>query len=426
VNLRPLAIAGAMALGPLATHGCSRFETTTAVGDAGPDAGADGYHDMQNAAFWSTFDLKTLDARAAGYAGAVFDGRYLYLVPHEGVAPHGVAARYDTEAPLESRDSWRLFDIAQVAPNATGFVGAVLESGSVYFVPYFNGSLDGVVARYQTAGDFTKSESWSTFDATGVDPSAHGFWGGASDGNRYIYFSPIGDQGKHVVARYDFWLPNGFATRGQWATFDTTSVDARALDFAGAVFDGRYMYLVPASSGVVARHDPKAALTDGWSVFDATAVDARAGGWTGAVFDGRFIYLAPYYKPQSNAVAARFDTQAPFDSASSWSTFDPTTLNAEAKQFRGAVFDGRYVYFVPNQDLKGIVARHDTTGAFGSAEAWATFDLTALDQNAHTFFGGAFDGRYVYMFPSGGGSVIARFFAKEQRDVPRTATASFL
>jgi hypothetical protein len=430
-----MAIAGAVVLGQLAIHACSSFGATSAdpvsdasSGDAASvDAGAYGYHDPGNPAFWETFDLKTLDANAGGYAGAVFDGRYLYLVPHETVAPHGVVARYDTQAPLDSHAAWTLFDVARIDTNARGFMGAVFDGGVVYFVPYFNGSMDGVVARYDIAGDFSARGSWSTFDTTGVDPSARGFWGGGTDGNRYIYLSPIGADGRHVVARYDSWAPNGFGMRAQWATFDTTTVSARAVDFAGAVFDGRYMYFVPGGdNGVVARHDPVATLAQGWSVFDTTTVDGRAGGWTGAVFDGRFIYLAPYSKSQSTAVAARFDTQAPFDSPSSWSTFDPTALNADARGFRGAVFDGRYVYFVPNDNTKAIVTRHDTTAPFGKAEAWATFDLTAVDQNAHSFFGGAFDGRYVYMVPSGGRSVIARFYAKEPRDLPRTRSASFL
>jgi hypothetical protein len=49
------------------------------------------------------------------------------------------------------------------------------------------------------------------------------------------------------------------ALRLSWhvTLFDTTSVHAKAAGFGGSVFDGRYLYLAPAASGVVARFDAK-------------------------------------------------------------------------------------------------------------------------------------------------------------------------
>src|SRR5262245_13026406 len=55
-----------------------------------------------------------------------------------------------------------------------------------------------------------------------------------------------------------------------WSTFDTTDAYKAAHDFAGGAFDGRYLYLVPSSSGVVARYDTTLAFTEeiAWSVHD--------------------------------------------------------------------------------------------------------------------------------------------------------------
>ena len=41
--------------------------------------------------------------------------------------------------------------------------------------------------------------------------------------------------------------------------FDLTSLDPRASNFFGGVFDGRYLYIVPQSSGLVFRFDAEPA-----------------------------------------------------------------------------------------------------------------------------------------------------------------------
>jgi hypothetical protein len=50
-----------------------------------------------------------------------------------------------------------------------------------------------------------------------------------------------------VTARYD--TQAAFATAGSWQTFDTTTLNAAAVGFIDAIFDGQYVYLVPRSNG---------------------------------------------------------------------------------------------------------------------------------------------------------------------------------
>lgn len=113
-----------------------------------------------------------------------------------------------------------------------------------------------------------------------------------------------------------------------FSSFSTATVNAKARGFAGAVFDGRYLYLVPSFNGsfdgLVARYDTTASFSDGasWSTFDTTTVNANAKGYTGAAFDGRYVYLVPY---EPTSAVARYDTQASFTDGASWSTFDMTT-----------------------------------------------------------------------------------------------------
>ena len=184
-------------------------------------------------------------------------------------------------------------------------------------------------------------------------------------------------------------------------TFDLAAVDPAAKGFSGTAFDGRYIYV---ASGIVTRYDTQGAFgaNGAWSTFDLAAVDAGAKSFNGATFDGRYVYFVPYVSGgAADGVVARYDTQGAFGATAAWGTFDLTTVNAGAKGFAGAAFDGRYVYFVPynNGALDGISARYDTQGAFGATGAWATFDIGSVDAGVKGLNGAAFDGRYVYFVP---------------------------
>ena len=119
----------------------------------------------------------------------------------------------------------------------------------------------------------------------------------------------------------------------------------------------------------------------------------------------------------------RYDTQAPFDVATSWSSFDLRTVNPNAIGFRGAVFDGRYVYLFPTTRTTPIV-RLDTTASFTTASSWGTFDMTTLTSEP-LFMGGAFDGEYVYLMPASSVTPALRFAAKTPPSMPPSYKGSF-
>lgn len=406
--------------------------------DAGaPDAGAlDAgnitavYNDMGDSTLWSTFDATTVRTESQGFMGAAFDGRYAYFVPNANISNStatvdGVVTRYDTTSDFALTGSWSTFDATTVDTGAKGFAGAVFDGRYLYFVPLTNGSIDGVVARYDTQASFTDAASWASFDTTGLNANAKGFCGGTFDG-RYVYFVPGLAVSTGVVTRFD--THGSFSDPASWSTFDTTTVDTSARAFNGAVFDGRYVYLVPSNpSGLnlhtVARYDTQATFDSAgsWSMFDTTQVDPGAGGFMGAAFDGRYVYLVPNDNNAGyDGLVARFDTTASFQDAASWSSFDATTVDPLAKGFQGAAFDGRYLYLVPffnSSAFSGLVARYDTQATFADARSWSTFDTTSVDATASGFFGGVFDGRYLYLAPNRDGT-IARFDAKTPPSMP--------
>ena len=158
-------------------------------------------------------------------------------------------------------------------------------------------------------------------------------------------------------------------------------------------------------------------LTDAalWSTFDLTTLFPGAKGFESSVFDGRYLYLVPNNNGAVDGIVARYDTQGGFGSSGSWQTFDVATVSAAAKGFQGGAFDGRYVYLVPyNAGTSGTVARYDTqaAGSFGAATSWSVFDLTTVDPKAHGYVRAAFDGRYLYLAPHYNGAymgVAARY-----------------
>jgi len=299
---------------------------------------------------WSTFDLSAMNASAANYRGAVFDGRYVYLVPSSA---GGILARFDTHAAYRDGSSWALFDLKTVS-SAVAFVGATFDGRYVYLVPSDGAALS---FRYDTQGALDARSSWSTFAIRSFDANVRSFAGAVFDG-RYVYYVPLGTatgpQG--VIARYDVDAPFDSAT--SWVTLDLATLDPKAVGYRTGAFDGRYLYLVPGwtaptpswASSTIARYDTRATFgaTASWKFFDTTNVDPKAAGFNAATFDGRHLLLAPAFNSAYHGVTLRFDTGGSLTSTGSWSKFDTTSLGSGARNMRGASFDGRYVYFAPS------------------------------------------------------------------------------
>jgi hypothetical protein len=383
------------------------------AGDGLPsnDAAVESWNDLSTPTYWTKFDTTTILPSAKSFAGGSFDGRYVYLAPNA----NGIVARYDTQAPFGTNDSWQLFDASSVDEKASAFRGAAFDGRWVYFVPHGDRS-GSVVARYDTQGTFGAATAWSTFDTNLVDARAEGFESAVFDG-RYLYFVPNQNEyGDYVgvVARYDTASP--FGSAGSWAIFDTRSVDIGANGYMGGVFDGQYVYFVPRDNGypdaVVARLDTAADFhaSTSWGVFPVDKRQAGAGTFSGGAFDGRYVYMAP----TALGNVLRYDTQGPFSTA--WALF-PLSRASVAGKFAGCAFDGRYVHLVPG-DQTSLVVRVDSRAPFDEASSWSSFDLKQIDSGATSFVGAVFDGQYLYFVPNAGGLVV-RFEAKTSRSALR-------
>jgi hypothetical protein len=413
---------------PTCTNGCTRIDRS---GCTPPSTTT--WSTLNNASKWKTFDMTTLDAEAKGYAGAVFDGRYVYFAPFvQETKSNSRMVRYDTQGALDAAGSWKFFDASTVNASASGFWGAAFDGRYVYFVPQYTGTSfasHGTVLRYDTQKTFDTSGSWLTFDVSTLNANAKGFSAATFDG-RYLYLAPAAnDTAPHgYVARFDTQAT--FNSGSSWLLFNTGSLSTSAVGFSTATFDGRYVYFVPDENasgphGNVVRYDTQLTFSQSgsWARFDlATNVHAGAVGFWGATFDGRYIYLVP----RDGTYAARYDTKATFGAAASWTTFDVSIATGTATTFAGAMNDGRYIYFVPGPGSQRIT-RYDSTMTFGSAGSWSYFDTSST--GALGFNGATFDGRYLYLAPLIGSTAthgkVARFDAKTPGWLPVSWKSSF-
>jgi hypothetical protein len=270
--------------------------------------------------------------------------------------------------------------------------------------------------------DMTSAEYWSTFDLSTINASAIGYFGGAFDG-RFVYFAPtpysFSTAGNGTVARYDTMGP--FMSDMSWSTFDTAELGVSSSDFAGAVFDGRYVLLVGAGGNTITgasvnttvRYDTQSSFTSlpSWTFFNLlTLGDAGASRYVGGVFDGLDEYFAPGLFGETSL---RFDTKNNFTDPSSWESFNTEgVVEFESSfdyGFSGAVFDGQYVYFVPNND-DGMVGRFDTQASFTALSSWTNYPIPFPPEagsasysggipGSTSYSGGAYDGRFVYFVP---------------------------
>lgn len=174
-----------------------------------------------------------------------------------------------------------------------------------------------------------------------------------------------------------------------------------------------------------------------WSVFDIDGGHpsppvAPMLSYVGGGFDGRYVYFAPNNVDYpgnlsyGNTRVARYDTQAPFTAATSWNFFVATQLQGDARGYAGVAFDGTYVYFVPRYDgtvYHGRVLRYDRTGSFTAAASWQVYDVTALDGGARGFTTAVFAGTHLYFLPGNGGNVST--VARYDTTMPFTSNTSW-
>ena len=393
---------------------------------AGDDTACD--HSFQSADCWAIYDVSRQHPTGT-FMGGAFDGRYVYFASKGDATVTGIL-RYDTQGSFADDASFTVFNLATVNTKTHSFAGAGFDGRYLYLVP-FDWTYSTQTSRYDTQAAFGSAASWANFDLTpisGLPPFAIGYVGAVFDG-RYLYYAPncFYEYWRGLSLRFD--TQGGFDSASAWSSFDTLSLDDSAGGYRGGAFDGRYVYFSPwgdLSSGtfltrpLATRYDTHAdfATKTSWATFDMSTL-SNTPGFAGAVFDGRYVYFPA---ADVRGRLTRFDTQGAFDAAASWAVFEMSSaVQGATNFFNGGVFDGRYLYLVPDS---AVAVRYDTRAALDAKTAYQAYDLTQLDAKAGHLAGGVFDGRYVYFVPASSNHVV-RFDARADRVLPASNHASF-
>lgn len=356
------------------------------------------------------FDAGSIDdLNAQGFAGAIFDGRFIYFVPAYSPNSTGRILRHDTQGNFGGSASWNTYGLE----GNTGYYGGAFDGRYVYFAPHLAGNAasaalpHGKILRYDTRGDFERAQSWRTFT---LDKSVS-YRGAAFDG-RYVYYCPdcestdapgqrrpVAPSGK--VLRYDTW--QDFAKATSYSTYDAASIfGANTAGFNGAISADHHLYFIPGyGCGALLRYDTREDFVSpaSWSAYDLGQLKGvTTFGWAGAIYDGRYIYLVP----QAAGLVVRYDTRMDLKDETAWLTYDSSQSDSPGSGYEGAIFDGKYIYFIPKlagKDYTNIL-RYDTAQDFLDRASWRLCGVTVPGSGSGGFKGGNFDGRYLYLAPS--------------------------
>ena len=272
-------------------------------------------------------------------------------------------------------DTFESYDAGETdGLDTKGYFGAVSDGRYVYFAPQCNASQErhGQVLRYDSRGRFNDPDSWQGYDAGCTDGlNTKGYYGVVHAGN-HIYFVPRTD-GETLHSRFLRYDRRGeFRDPGSWEAYDI----GRTMACQSAAYDGRYIYLSPGyygdmgESGKAVRYDTHGGFKDpdSYAMFDAGNTDGlESKNYDGATFDGRYVYYSPL---NDRGIVLRHDTHAGFNDPAAWQAMDASDHGLE--MCVGAVFDGRYVYYVPYAHSNAV--RYNTRGDFRDPDSWEAYD----------------------------------------------------
>ena len=227
-------------------------------------------------------------------------------------------------------------------------------------------------------------------------------------------------RGEALQALVSAWAPpDSFSGFAGYDAGRTDGLDCRA--YFGAVFDGRYVYFAPQhyerteAHGIVLRCDTQGGFDDpdSYAAYDAGHTDGlNTEGYYGAMFDGRYVYFVPRQDEEGyHSRVLRYDTKGEFKDEASWAAYDV----GEAHSHQGVAFDGRFIYFSPGftgdprkeDTYSARVIRCDTEGDFKDPATWKVYDAANTSGlETYCYDGAGFDGRYVYFAPLLNGNVL--------------------
>ena len=336
----------------------------------------------------------------SGYRGAAFDGELVYFAPYyNNHGRHGHVMIYDTSQPFDDKNSWDEVDV-YVENGLRGYQGALYSNGHVYFVPYYidvrNDSKEGIppqpgqpsgtkVLRYNTEMNAHDLNAWGWV----------GFFDVYEDGvvdENFVYFSPHLDKNNNYntfPVRYD--TTKDFHTIDGWERFDAKIHGS----YIGAASDGEKIYYGPYyqedGHGSPITNKSTILIYDTNELFDdKNSWEYRSisyGSYGGIGFNGTHVVFAPFCNPVSKENFAECSKIMFLDTNTQKISYSKISHGA----YNGVIETKDALYLVPRVNSENI--RSDFIQIKNSIE---TFNPNI---GLGGYWGGTYDGRYVYFSP---------------------------
>ena len=315
------------------------------------------YSVFKDASTWEAYDAGNVDSLTTKgfYGSPIFDGRFMYFVPNNNGSVSGIVLRYDTTKPFKTSTSWEAYNAGSVDSLTTkGFLAAVFDGQFIYFVPYHNGAYNGIVLRYDTTKPFKSSTSWEAYDLGGMaGGAAKGYWGAVVLDN-FIYFSPYQNAASTYhgqILRYDMTKP--FKSAGAWAVFNAATISANCKGLGAPCTDGQFIYFPNAVYTILLRYDTRKPFSEAasYSTFDISTLTDDIEIHSSCCIQGHYVVFSP-----SHYSILVYNTEKPFSDPGSWTEKEVAGAdNQNMWGYLGCYSDPNYVYFAPYQKYVGQI-----------------------------------------------------------------------
>ncbi|MCK5014157.1 MAG: hypothetical protein KAS66_10095, partial [Candidatus Omnitrophica bacterium] len=139
---------------------------------------------------WSRMNMSTAQGGAEvddAYDGISFDGRYVYYIPRDS----DTFVRFDTQGVFTTAGDWDRMNMSTAQGGAElddGYIGACFDGRYIYYVPHDSDTF----LRFDTQGVFTTAGDWSHMNVSTAQGGAllDSVYAGASFDGRYVYYVP--------------------------------------------------------------------------------------------------------------------------------------------------------------------------------------------------------------------------------------------
>jgi hypothetical protein len=159
--------------------------------------------------------------------------------------------------------------------------------------------------------------------------------------------------------------------------------------YKGGAFDGVSIWIAPHSqTGAMVKFDTHAFVMSVVSIVN-TCHAYTSGAYLGMAFDGDNMWLVPHHRPYTSIINVNNGTQW---CADNW----PAGITPSSYMFQGAVFDGRFMWFIPDNAVALVKVDKYNTGDMRIVNTWPG---TFIKTTTTAFSGGIIDGRNIWLVP---------------------------